>query len=45
LLPGETLRLLEESAQNIPDQLEQGFTAYSECSTVGQTPRLQKNEI
>jgi len=37
LLPGDTLRLLEESAQDTPDKLEQGFTAFSECSSVGQT--------
>jgi hypothetical protein len=36
LLPGDTLRLLEEAAQDTPDKLEAGFTAYSECSSVGE---------
>jgi len=35
MVTGEVLRLMEESAQDNPDQLDQGFTAFSECSSVG----------
>jgi predicted lipase len=33
--PVETLKLMEMVTQEIPECMDRGFTAYSECSNIG----------
>ena len=36
-MPGDMLRMIEDAANDDPVQLQNGFTAYDDCSTISKT--------
>jgi hypothetical protein len=38
LAVGDTLRLMELATQDTPEQMEQGFTSFSQCSSISKDP-------
>jgi hypothetical protein len=38
LVAGETLRLMEQATQDVPEQMQKGLASFSECASKGLCP-------
>jgi len=34
-VPGEALKMMEQATQDTPEVMEEGFSAYTQCTSVG----------